>query len=125
MQMRILALRIVLVLGRETHIFYGLPVASASFDVTAVIAVPSIPLNNLKQFLRHFERILIACGPGIFRKAVKHKALRIKLFLGVERFTIGRHAPVCSAKFLIDEMFEDIILRHRCSFQVGLITQNA
>ena len=121
----ILRLRIVGIEVRETHVGYRLPFACAGFDITTILWIPTMLLDAVVETDGVVEGLGVARGTCIFGETVNDEANGIELLLGVEGIAFGIKTPVSSTIYLVDEVFEDIVLGTRSSHQIVRLAEYA
>ena len=121
----VLRLRIVGVEVRKTHIGYRIPLACTGFDITTILGIPTMLLDAVVETDGIIEGLGVARCTCIFGEAVDDKTDGIELLLGVERIAFGIETPVGATIYLVDEVFEDIVLGTRSSHQIVRLAEYA
>ena len=125
MQMCVHRLAVVAVLGRQTHILYGLPVARSRLDIASAAAVAAAGLDVVVERHGISQRLPIARGADIFAQPVEGEAEGIELLAGVERPPLGVERPVYAAELRVVEAVYQIPFGARRGREVILATRYA
>ena len=124
-QMGVHRLARVLVLVAKAHVLNGFPLARKGLDVAIPVAVEAVFFNRFKQFYSVVESLAVASGSRVFAQSIDGEALRVDLFLRVERLAVGRKRPVHASEVIIIKLVYDVTLGARGRLQVFGLAQQA
>ena len=102
-QMGVHRLGIVAVLLRKAHIRYGLPIAGAGLQISALYRIEAVVLDAAPQADGKFQGLLFAGGAEELRTAVHCEGYGIELFFSIEGTAVGGEAPVDAAVLGVGE----------------------
>ena len=94
----------------KSHVCNFTPLASAGFDVATTLAVVAVKLDVVEKTYGVIQSFGVASGADIFAESVYGESDCIELLLGIERRAVGIERPINTAKFLVVEIVDNILL---------------
>ena len=124
MQMRIHCFLFVGILFAQSEVVEQFPIATVGFEIAVFLIIKTIFFDEIKQLFRAFETFRIICKAIILHQCINKKRLTVNLLFGVGHSAIGIQHPVCSTKFFVEKVIENIVFGMLSSGFVCVVAKN-